>query len=343
MEEKVQRDAGEEVAHASLPPSVEESAASCLATIRTAAWSRQRAIGLLERPDVLGYLLMLPAAFIIFSFIAYPFGWGVWMSLTNKEVGMSWSRVSFIGLWNYVHLWTTDGVFWNAVRNSFLYTGIATAVKWVLGIWLAVLLNRMVRFQRIIRAAILLPWIIPTVLSTIAFLWIFDPDFSVINWTLRRFYTWMGWGYVKGPLWLGDPTLALMSVTFVNIWRGIPFYAIAFLAGLQTIEPDLYEAAAIDGASGWQRFWHVTLPGIKPITVVVIVFSIIVTFSDFQIVYVLTRGGPANSTHLFATYAYQIAMVGTRLGLGAAVSLFMFPVLALVIVYQLVYLRKEHR
>jgi multiple sugar transport system permease protein len=212
-----------------------------------------------------------------------------------------------------------------------------------LGIWLAVLLNRMVRFKRIVRAAVLLPWIIPTVLSTIAFLWIFDPDFSVINWTLRRVYTWLGWGYVKGPLWLGDPTLALMSVTFVNIWRGTPFYAIAFLAGLQTIGPDLYEAAAIDGASGWQRFWHVTLPGIKPITVVVIVFSIIVTFSDFQIVYVLTRGGPANSTHLFATYAYQIAMVGTRLGLGAAVSLFMFPVLGLVIIYQLVYLRMDQR
>lgn len=342
MEEKVQRDAGEEVAHASLPPSVEESAARSPAAIRT-VWLPRGAVGLLERQHVLGYLLMLPAAFIIFSFIAYPFGWGVWMSLTNKEVGMPWSRVSFIGLRNYVHLWTTDGVFWNAVRNSFLYTGIATAVKWVLGIWLAVLLNRMVRFKRIVRAAVLLPWIIPTVLSTIAFLWIFDPDFSVINWTLRRVYTWLGWGYVKGPLWLGDPTLALMSVTFVNIWRGTPFYAIAFLAGLQTIGPDLYEAAAIDGASGWQRFWHVTLPGIKPITVVVIVFSIIVTFSDFQIVYVLTRGGPANSTHLFATYAYQIAMVGTRLGLGAAVSLFMFPVLGLVIVYQLVYLRMDQR
>jgi multiple sugar transport system permease protein len=342
MEEKVRERAGKEVPHAGLPVAVEESAASSPGAIRTVRLSR-RAVGLLERQDVLGYLLMLPAAFIIFSFIAYPFGWGVWMSLTNKEVGMPWSRVSFIGLRNYVHLWTTDGVFWNAVRNSFVYTGIATAVKWVLGIWLAVLLNRMVRFQRIVRAAVLLPWIIPTVLSTIAFLWIFDPDFSVINWTLRWFYTKLGWGYVKGPLWLGDPTLALMSVTFVNIWRGTPFYAISFLAGLQTIDPDLYEAAAIDGASGWQRFWHVTLPGIKPITVVVIVFSIIVTFSDFQIVYVLTRGGPANSTHLFATYAYQIAMVGTRLGLGAAVSLFMFPVLALVIIYQLVYLRRGQR
>jgi len=297
---------------------------------------------MLDRPAFLAYLLMTPAAFIILFFVAYPFTWGVWMSLTNKRIGMPWSQVRFTGLANYIDLVARDGVFWTTFRNSLAYTGVATVVKWVLGIWLAILLNRIVKWQRLIRAAVLLPWIVPTVLSTIAFLWIFDPDFSVINWTLRRFYTWMGWGYVKGPLWLGDPLLALASVTFVNIWRGTPFFAISFLAGLQTISPDLYEAAAIDGASAWQRFLHVTLPGIRPIMIVVLVFSIIVTFADFQIVYVLTRGGPANSTHLFATYAYQVAMVGSRLGLGAAVSLFMFPFLALVIVFQLVYLRKEH-
>jgi len=302
---------------------------------------RKTGLALLERQSFLGYLLMAPAAFIIFFFVAYPFTWGVWMSLTNKQIGMPWSQVRFTGLRNYVDLLTKDGIFWTTFWNSFAYTGFATVIKWSLGIWLAVLLNRMVRFQRLVRAAVLLPWIVPTVLSTIAFLWIFDPDFSVINWTLRRFYEWMGWGYVKGPLWLGDPSLALASVTFVNIWRGTPFFAISFLAGLQTISPDLYEAAAIDGASGWQRFRHVTLPGIKPITVVVLVFSIIVTFSDFQIVYVLTRGGPANSTHLFATYAYQVAMVGSRLGLGAAISLFMFPFLALLIIFQLFYLRRE--
>jgi multiple sugar transport system permease protein len=317
-----------------------ESHPDQLTGVSTKAW-HEAALALLERPNVLGYLLMAPAALIIFFFVAYPFVWGVWMSLTNKQIGMPWSQVKFTGLKNYVDLVTKDGIFWTTVRNSFVYTGIATLIKWVLGIWLAVLLNRMVRFRRVVRAAVLLPWIVPTVLSAIAFLWIFDPDFSVINWTLRHFYSWMGWGYMRGPLWLGDPTLALASVTFVNIWRGTPFYAISFLAGLQTINPELYEAAAIDGATGWQRFWHVTLPGIKPITIVVLVFSIIVTFSDFQIVYVLTRGGPANSTHLFATYAYQVAMVGSRLGLGAAVSLFMFPVLALVIIFQLVYLRRE--
>ncbi|HVP44444.1 MAG TPA: sugar ABC transporter permease [Terriglobales bacterium] len=303
---------------------------------------RERMWALLERPDVLGYLLMTPAALIIFLFVAYPFAWGVWMSLTNKQIGMPWSQVQFVGLRNYVDLATKDKVFWTTTFNSFVYTGVATIVKFILGIWLALLLNRMVRFQRFVRAAVLLPWIVPTVLSTIAFLWIFDPDFSVINWTLRQFAVWMGWGPVRGPLWLADPLLALASVTFVNIWRGVPFYAIFFLAGLQTINPELYEAAAIDGASAWQRFWYVTLPGIRPIIVVVLVFSVIVTFSDFQVVYVLTRGGPANSTHLFATYAYQVAMMGTRLGLGAAVSLFMFPVLAVLIILQLLYVRREH-
>ncbi len=302
---------------------------------------RGAALNLLERPNVLGYLLMTPAAFIILFFVAYPFAWGVWMSLTDKTIGMPWSHVHFIGLRNYLDLVSRDRIFWTTTRNSFVYTGIATVIKWALGMWLALLLNRMVRFQRFVRAAVLLPWIVPTVLSTIAFLWIFDPDFSVINWSIRHFYAWMGWGFAQGPLWLADPTLALGSVTFVNIWRGTPFYAIFFLAGLQTINPELYEAAAIDGASAWQRFWNVTMPGIMPVTVVVLVFSIIVTFSDFQIVYVLTRGGPANSTHLFATYAYQVAMVGSRLGLGAAVSLFMFPFLAVVIVCQLIYFRRE--
>ncbi len=229
---------------------------------------RKTGLALLERQSFLGYLLMAPAAFIIFFFVAYPFTWGVWMSLTNKQIGMPWSQVRFTGLRNYVDLLTKDGIFWTTFWNSFAYTGFATVIKW-------------------------------------------------------------------------SPSLALASVTFVNIWRGTPFFAISFLAGLQTISPDLYEAAAIDGASGWQRFRHVTLPGIKPITVVVLVFSIIVTFSDFQIVYVLTRGGPANSTHLFATYAYQVAMVGSRLGLGAAISLFMFPFLALLIIFQLFYLRRE--
>jgi len=163
----------------------------------------------------------------------------------------------------------------------------------------------------------------------------FDPTFSVLNWTLFRL------GIISGRInWLGDPTLAMISVMLVNIWRGVPFYAISLLAGLQTISPELQEAAAIDGAKPLQRFWYVTWPLLLPVTMVVVLFSIIQTFADFQLVYVLTGGGPANATHLFATYAYQIGVGTGLLSVGAAISLAMFPVLLVVVIVQLFYIRR---
>ncbi|RMF89954.1 MAG: sugar ABC transporter permease, partial [Nitrospinota bacterium] len=140
-----------------------------------------------EREHVLGYLMLLPAGIVILFFIAYPFGWGVYLSFTNKTIGMPWSEVSFVRLKNYINLWTRDGIFWQTVSNTFLYTGVATVIKWSLGITLAILLNREFKFKRLIRAAVL-PWIVPTVLSTLAYLWIFDPDFSIVNWTFRQVY-----------------------------------------------------------------------------------------------------------------------------------------------------------
>jgi multiple sugar transport system permease protein len=173
------------------------------------------------------------------------------------------------------------------------------------------------------------------VLSTFAWKWMFDPTFSVINWTLFQL------GLIHGRInWLGDPDLALISVIIVNVWRGVPFFAISLLAGLQTINPELQEAAAIDGARAWQRFWHVTWPLLLPVTMVVLLFSIIQTFADFQLVYVLTGGGPANATQLFATYAYQIGVGTGLLSEGAAVSLAMFPFLLFVVVVQLLYIRR---
>jgi multiple sugar transport system permease protein len=180
-----------------------------------------------------------------------------------------------------------------------------------------------------------LPFIIPTVLSTFAWKWMFDPTFSVINWTLFQL------DLIHGRInWLGDPNLALISVIIVNVWRGVPFFAISLLAGLQTINPELQEAAAIDGARPWQRFWHVTWPLLLPVTMVVVLFSVIQTFADFQLVYVLTGGGPANATQLFATYAYQIGVGTGLLSEGAAISLAMFPFLLIVVVVQLLYIRR---
>jgi multiple sugar transport system permease protein len=297
----------------------------------------------LENEAVLGYVLMTPALLLILVFIAYPFSLGVWLALTDKLVG---KPAHFIGLRNFSHLFESE-IFRRTIWNTAFFTIVATLLKTVLGMWLAVLLNRKIRFARFIRATVLLPFIVPTVLSGLAWLWMFDATFSVFNWGLRWLWQTTEWllnadfGYFRGPMWLGDPKLAMLSIILVNTWRGIPFFAISFLAGLQTVPTELYDAGDIDGATGWQKFWHITVPLIKPIAVVVIVFSFVVTFADFQVVYVLTRGGPHNSTHLLATLAYQLGMASGNLGEGAAVALFMFPFLALVILWQLLYLRKE--
>ena len=287
---------------------------------------------LLEDERWLAVVLLAPTAIILGLFIAYPFGEGVWLSVTDARVGVPGH---FVGLRNFAMLWN-DSIFRVAVWNTFVYTAAATVFKLGLGLWLALLLNRNFRGKAFTRAFILLPFIIPTVLSTFAWKWMFDPTFSVINWTLFHL------GLIHARInWLGDPVLALISVITVNVWRGVPFFAISLLAGLQTINPELQEAAAIDGARAWQRFWHVTWPLLLPVTMVVMLFSIIQTFADFQLVYVLTGGGPANATQLFATYAFDVAMSGGQFGLGASIALSMLPPLALLIAGMAWYMRSE--
>jgi multiple sugar transport system permease protein len=286
---------------------------------------------LLENERLLASLLLAPTVVLLGLFIAYPFVMGVWLALSSTSVG---NAGSFVGLANFVKAWH-DSIFRTAFWNTAFYTFWATVFKLALGMWLALLLNRAFRGKRIVRAAMLLPFIIPTVLSTFAWRWMFDPTFSVLNWGLYH----MGVIVTKLPF-LSDGAWAMWCAIVVNTWRGMPFFAITLLAGLQTISPDLHEAASLDGANGWRRFWHVTWPLLKPVTLVVVVFSIIQTFSDFQLVYVLTGGGPANSTHLLATYAYQIGVAAGLLGEGAAISLFMLPVLFFVVWAQLRYLRR---
>jgi len=285
----------------------------------------------LEDERWLALVLLLPTLVLLGLFIAYPFVKGVELSVTDTKVGVAGN---FVGLSNFLAL-ANDSIFRTAVWNTCVYTVVTTVFKLALGLWLALLLNRHFRGKALTRAFILLPFIIPTVLSTFAWKWMFDPTFSVINWSLFRL------GLIHGRInWLGEPGLALISVIIVNVWRGVPFYAISLLAGLQTISPELHEAAAIDGARAWHRFWHVTWPLLLPVTMVVVLFSVIQTFSDFQLVYVLTGGGPANSTQLFATYAYQIGVGTGLLSQGAAISLAMFPVLLLVVIVQLLYIRR---
>ena len=285
----------------------------------------------LEDERWLALVLLTPTAILLGLFIAYPFAEGVLLSLSSAKVG---DPGEFVGLANFAKLWD-DNIFWTSVWNTFWYTGVTTVFKLGLGLWLAMLLNRHFKGKALVRAFILLPFIIPTVLSTFAWKWMFDPTFSVINWTLFKV------GLIHARInWLGDSDLAMASIMVVNIWRGVPFFAISLLAGLQTISPELNEAAAIDGARPWNRFWYVTWPLLLPVTMVVMLFSVIQTFADFQLVYVMTGGGPANATHLFATYAYQIGIVSGLLSQGAAVSLAMFPFLFVIVVVQLLYIRR---
>ena len=286
---------------------------------------------LLDNERWLAFFLLVPTAVLLGLFIAYPFYEGIWLSLTNTRVGVPGD---FVGLRNFEKVWN-DSIFRTAVWNTVWYTFITTVVKLVLGLWLAQLLNRHFKGKAFIRAFVLLPFIIPTVLSTFAWKWMFDPTFSVLNWMFFRL------GIISTRInWLGDPDLAFFSIIVVNVWRGVPFYAISLLAGLQTINPELQEAAAIDGANAWQRFRHITWPLLLPVTMVVTLFSVVQTFADFQLVYVLTGGGPANATHLFATYAYQIGVGTGLLSEGAAISLAIFPALFLVVLLQLLYIRR---
>lgn len=285
----------------------------------------------LERESTLALLLLLPTLTLLGLFIAYPFLRGIMLSITNARVGIPGE---FVGLENFARL-ATDPIFHRVVWNTFVYTIITTILKLALGLWLAILLNRDFKFKAFTRAFILLPFIVPTVLACFAWKWMFDPTFSVVNWMLFRL------GVITQAInWLGDGDLAMLSIIIVNVWRGVPFFAISLMAGLQTISPDLQEAAAIDGAKPWQRFIYITWPLLLPVTMVVVLFSVIQTFADFQIVYVLTGGGPANATHLFATYAYQLGVGTGLLSQGAAVSLAMFPLLFLIVIFQLLYIRR---
>jgi multiple sugar transport system permease protein len=261
---------------------------------------------------------MMPTAILLLLFLAYPLVKGIWMSFTDARIGRGGA---FVGLENYEWLWDDD-VFWLSVFNTLLYTFIASVIKFGIGLYLALLLNRHIPFKAIIRSIILIPFVVPTVLSAIAFWWIFDSQFSIISWSLRHM------GLIDTNInFLGDQTWARTCVIFVNIWRGVPFIAITLLAGLQTVSPSLYEAATIDGASPWQNFRHITFPLLTPIIAVVMTFSVLFTFTDFQLIWAMTRGGPVNATHLMATLSYQRGILSGTLGEGAAIATAMVPFL----------------
>src|ERR1700674_1190336 len=266
----------------------------------------------------LGFWFMLPAMVFLILFLAYPLGLGVWLSFTDARLGRDGI---FVGFENYEYLWD-DSTFWLSVFNTLLYTGVASIIKFAVGLYLAILLNRNLPMKAVIRSVVLIPFIVPTVLSAIAFWWIYDSQFSIISWSLIKL------GLIDHNInFLGDANWARGSVIFANIWRGVPFVAITLLAGLQTVSPSLYEAAVLDGATNWQRFRFITYPLLTPIIAVVMTFSVLFTFTDFQLIWALTRGGPVNATHLMATLSYQRGIISGRLGEGAAIATAMIPFL----------------
>ena len=272
----------------------------------------------LDNRNLLGLLFMLPAAAVLLIFLTYPLGLGTWLGFTDAKIGRAGE---WIGLDNFVFLWG-DAVTRLALFNTLFYTLVASVIKFALGLWLALLLNKHLPFKSFFRAVVLLPFIVPTALSALAFWWIYDAQFSVISWALMKM------GLIHNYIdFLGEPWSARFSVIAANIWRGVPFVAITLLAGLQTISTSYYEAASLDGASPWQQFRHVTLPLLTPIIAVVMTFSVLMTFTDFQLIYVITRGGPVNATHLMATLSFQRAISGGNLGEGAAIATAMVPFL----------------
>ena len=284
-----------------------------------------------SRDTPLAYTFIAPAFLLLLFLVAYPFALSLWFSLSDARVGESGS---FIGLDNFRRL-LGSSIFLQTLQNSLVFTAAALGAKTVLGMALALLLFRIARFKRLIRGAVLLPFIVPTALSTLVWWWMFEPLYSVVNWTLKALHV-----VNRDIPWLPDPYLAMFTVVLVNTWRGLPFFAITILAGLVAIPREMYEAAESDGAGAIGRFWHITLPLLKPVLAVVILFSAIFTLADFNIVYVLTKGGPMNMTHLFATYSFALGLQSGQIGQGAAVSLFLFPILLAVVFTQLRLVRK---
>ena len=298
--------------------------------------SRQRwrqAVG----PDVDGYGFVLPAAIIMICLVVYPFCLAIWFSLSDTLIG---EPGRFIGLENFIYIITMDDIFRQTLRNTLIFATVSVVLKGVFGLGAAMLLQRALRLKRFFRGSILVPFVAPTGLTTLGWWLIFDPTYSHINWLFANVWPISLLGL--GPFqWLGNPNLALFSVIFVNFWRGLPFFAVTILAGLMSIPDQLYEAAETDGATTIRKFWHVTLPLLRPVLAIVILFSTIFTLADFNIVYVLTRGGPMNATHLFATYSFNVGILNHDIGLGAAISLFLFPILLFVVIFQLKMVRKD--
>jgi multiple sugar transport system permease protein len=271
---------------------------------------------LVRRKAVIAFCMALPLIVIIAGLVLYPALYSIHLAMLNK--GME----RFVGLDNFTFLFTRD-TFWMVVRQSVVFAVSAVVFKALIGFCVAHFVHNVpAKGQRKWRGMLLVPWVIPPAMSTLAWLWLFDPSYSAFNWLFEQ----VG---IERVNWLGEANWARFAVILVNVWFGAPFFMIMYLAALNSVPEQLYEAASIDGANWWQKLWYITLPMMRNIIAITVLFSLIVTFANFDIVRVLTAGGPLDQTHVFATWAFKLGIEGNDLPLGAAVSLFMFPILAI--------------
>ncbi|MEP7200553.1 MAG: sugar ABC transporter permease [Chloroflexota bacterium] len=300
--------------------------------LRSQRLSVRRSLGK-EAP--LGFLLVLPLVLVMVVLLAYPVFSALLISFQDKTLG---SPGVFIGLDNYIELLFNDSRFYTVVRNSFVFTLFSILGKLIIGMGMAVLLNQHIKARNLFRGWLLLPWIAPTFVTALTWRWMFDGTSGVINFMLVQA------GILDAPIaWLGQTSTALGAVIATNIWRGFPFFGVSLLAAMQAIPLEGYEAAEVDGASAWQKFWHITIPGIRTVLIIVTMLSTIWTFNDFAIVYIMTGGGPSFATHLFATYTYNVGFVGSRLGYAIAISTTLTPILiVLILLLSPLILRGEH-
>jgi len=268
-----------------------------------------------RRRSTIAFVMTLPLLAVIFGLVAWPAVYAIYLSMLNRRM------TAFVGTLNFELLFESE-TFWNVVFQSCFFAITAVLLKALLGFWLAHMLHNIpAKGQRKWRGMLLVPWVMPPALSTLGWWWMFDPSYSSINWLLSVIS-------VPEVPWLGHPWAARIAIIMVNVWIGTPFFMIMYLAALKSVPEQLYEAAAIDGATSWQKLRYVTLPMMTNIISITVLFSLIVTFANYDIVRVLTNGGPRDLTHVFASYAFQVGIMSGNIPRGAAVSLFMFPILA---------------
>ncbi len=270
----------------------------------------------------LAWILVAPTFLYLIAILIVPLGWSLNLSFTDKLVG---GPIHYIGLDNYIKL-LTDSAFLGALKNTLVFTVLAIFGKVVFGVALAMILNMNFKGRNLVRALLIIPWTLPNIVSILNWKWMFDDVGGVLNQILKML------GLIEtNVVWIGTPVLAMLVIIVVNVWRGTPFIGISVLSKLQTISPDYYEAACIDGASAFQKFRYITIPAISDVLTVSALVSTIWTINEFELVWILTGGGPSRATELLSIFSYKTVVSSREIGLSAAVPFILMPVLIFLI------------